>query len=67
MSNGLVSLSLKKGPYVFGPPKVPVAPAAVPAVQEVAVVPLPEIPVLKELLTRVYERILIKGMEQIWR
>ena len=61
MSNGLVSLSLKKGPYVFGPPKVPVAPAAVPAVQEVAVVPLPEIPVLKELLTRVYERILIKA------
>ena len=61
MSNGLVSLSLKKGPYVFGPPKVPVAPAAVPAVQEVAIVPLPEIPVLKELLTRVYERILIKA------
>lgn len=61
MSNGLVSLPFKKGPYVFGPPKVPVAPAAVPAVQEVAIVPLPEIPVLKELLTRVYERILIKA------
>jgi len=58
-SNGLVSLSLKKGPYVFGPPKVPVAPVAV--AQEVAIVPLPEIPVLKELLTRVYERILIKA------
>jgi hypothetical protein len=63
MSNGLVSLSLKKGPYVFGPPKVPVAPvaAAAAAAQEVAIVPLPEIPVLKELLTRVYERILIKA------
>ena len=65
MSNGLVSLSLKKGPYVFGPPKAAAAPAAVPAavpaVQEVAIVPLPEIPVLKELLTRVYERILIKA------
>jgi len=64
-SNGLLSLSLKKGPYVFGPPVAPaaapppVAPAAAPVAP--AIVPLPEIPVLKELLTRVYERILIKA------
>ena len=61
MSNGLVSLPFKKGPYVFGPPKVPAVVPVAPAVQEVAIVPLPEIPVLKELLTRVYERILIKA------
>ena len=68
MSNGSVRLALKKGPYVFGPPKVPVAapppaapvaPAAAPVAP--AIVPLPEIPILKELLTRVYERILIKA------
>ena len=70
MSNpsGLVSLSLKKGPYVFGTPKMapvePVAQVAAPApapAQFEATIPLPEIPILKELLTRVYERILVRA------